>query len=273
MKQTSKSPPFSSLHDAGVCAWQPRNPNKETVGKLRGSEVVFEGFGTNGVMVLFISYANVMIRPKTPRKDESNFDINGREDKGTQRDSARRNNGHRGILTPSKSTVCPGDSMWMRCDTSDATELGIRESGSKTVLDPDIKFTFEQEEDGALPFLDTLTTINQDRANTIISDPADRSSEIDQVTEALKKCGYPQWLIRKASEPRQPQSKPQDSQGTGGKNRKTLVVLPYVKGVSEPLRRIFAAHGVSTCFRPHLVGHQQNEIRVVLAERIDLPFP
>ncbi|KAI8510905.1 hypothetical protein Bbelb_118210 [Branchiostoma belcheri] len=66
-----------------------------------------------------------------------------------------------------------------------------------------------------------------------------------------KECGYPQWLIRKASEPRQPRSKPQDSQGTGGKNRKTLVVLPYVKGVSEPLRRIFAAHGVSTCFRPH----------------------
>ncbi|KAI8484583.1 hypothetical protein Bbelb_376900 [Branchiostoma belcheri] len=156
-------------------------------------------------------------------------------------------------------------------------------------LDPDIKFTFEQEEDGALPFLDTLTTLNPNRslrvsiyrkathtdqylhffsnhplehklgviktllhrANTIIRDPADRSSEIEHVTEALKKCGYPQWLIRKASEPRQPRSKPQDSQGTGGKNRKTLVVLPYVKGVSEPLRRIFAAHGVSTCFRPH----------------------
>ncbi|KAI8502143.1 hypothetical protein Bbelb_197310 [Branchiostoma belcheri] len=89
------------------------------------------------------------------------------------------------------------------------------------------------------------------RANTTISDPADRSSETAHVTEALKKCGYPQWLIRKASEPRQPRSKPQDSQGTGGKNRKTLVVLPYVKGVSEPLCRIFAAHGVSTCFRPH----------------------
>ncbi|KAI8513646.1 hypothetical protein Bbelb_079700 [Branchiostoma belcheri] len=73
-------------------------------------------------------------------------------------------------------------------------------------------------------------------ANTIISDPADRSGEIDHVTEALKKCGYPQWLIRKAYEPRQPRSKPQDShdQGTGGKKRKTLVVLPYVKGVSEP---------------------------------------
>ncbi|KAI8505480.1 hypothetical protein Bbelb_166690 [Branchiostoma belcheri] len=53
-------------------------------------------------MVLLISYANVMIRPKTPRKGESNVDINrgprGREDKGTQRDSARRNNGHRGAI-------------------------------------------------------------------------------------------------------------------------------------------------------------------------------
>ncbi|KAI8484574.1 hypothetical protein Bbelb_376810 [Branchiostoma belcheri] len=160
-------------------------------------------------------------------------------------------------------------------------------------LDPDIKFTFEQEEDGSLPFLDTLTTINQDRslrvsiyrkathtdqylkffsnhpldhklvviktllhrANAIISDPADRSSEIDHVTEALKKCGYPQWLIRKASEPRQPLTKPQDSQGTGGKNRKTLVILPYVKGVSEPLRRIFAAHGVSQHIHIESPGH------------------
>ncbi|KAI8482586.1 carbohydrate binding [Branchiostoma belcheri] len=119
-------------------------------------------------------------------------------------------------------------------------------------LDPDIKFTFDQEKDGALPFLNNN---NQDRANTIISDPADRITEIDHVTEALKKCGYPQWLIKKASEPRQPQSKPHDSQGTGGKNRKTLVVLPYVEGVSEPLRRIFAAHGVSQHIHIESPGH------------------
>ncbi|KAI8516524.1 hypothetical protein Bbelb_051050 [Branchiostoma belcheri] len=48
-------------------------------------------------------------------------------------------------------------------------------------------------------------------------------------------------------------TKPTDSNQYQSKNKspKTgLVVLPYRKGLSEGLRRIFAAHGIKTCFRP-----------------------
>ncbi|KAI8494421.1 hypothetical protein Bbelb_276470 [Branchiostoma belcheri] len=84
-------------------------------------------FGAHDVIALLINYANVMIRPKTPRKGESNVDINrglrGPEDKGTQRDSARRNNGH---LRPTRGVKkgCPG-MPWDGGPTSVETSLKL----------------------------------------------------------------------------------------------------------------------------------------------------
>ncbi|CAH1242829.1 HMCN1 [Branchiostoma lanceolatum] len=153
-------------------------------------------------------------------------------------------------------------------------------------LDPDIKFTSEKEQDRTLPFLDTLTTIQDDgslrlsiyrkpthtdqylnfrsnhplehklgvvktllhRADTIITDPHDRETEKQHIKQALKDCGYPKWAIDKATAPKPPQ---QNNRNPGTKERdKGRITLPYIKTVSEPLRRIFASHGISTCFKP-----------------------
>ncbi|CAH1259177.1 Hypp2188 [Branchiostoma lanceolatum] len=153
-------------------------------------------------------------------------------------------------------------------------------------LDPDIKFTSEKEQDRTLPFLDTLTMIQDDgslclniyrkpthtdqylnfrsnhplehklgvvktllhRADMIITDLHDRETEKQHIKQALKDCGYPKWAIDKATAPKPPQ---QNNRNPGTRERDNgRITLPYIKTVSEPLRRIFASHGISTCFKP-----------------------
>ena len=156
-------------------------------------------------------------------------------------------------------------------------------------LDPDIKFTTEGEQDRSLPFLDTLTVIQDDgsirvkiyrkpthtdqylnfssnhpldhklgvirtlfhRADSIITDPQDKNHEREHVKQALTKCGYPQWAINKATSQKPPQHSDRNNHnpGTATLNR-GFVILPYIQGISEALRRIFSSHGVKTCFRP-----------------------
>ncbi|KAI8486248.1 hypothetical protein Bbelb_359640 [Branchiostoma belcheri] len=83
------------------------------------------------------------------------------------------------------------------------------------------------------------------RANTIVSDPQDLETEKSHLTQALKTCGFPQWAINKATCPKPPNTKP-----SAGTKSKGLVVLPYIKDLSEALRRIFISHGIATCFKP-----------------------
>ncbi|KAI8516702.1 hypothetical protein Bbelb_052830 [Branchiostoma belcheri] len=82
------------------------------------------------------------------------------------------------------------------------------------------------------------------KANTIVSDPQDLETEKSHLTQALKTCGYSQWAINKATCPRSPNNKP----STGAKS-KGLVVLPYIKDLSEALRRIFMSHDIFSCTR------------------------
>ncbi|KAI8478716.1 hypothetical protein Bbelb_435510 [Branchiostoma belcheri] len=82
-------------------------------------------------------------------------------------------------------------------------------------LDPDIKFTSESEQDRTLPFLDTLTRI-QDKSSLCL-------------TIYRKPTHTDQHLNFRSNHP-----------------------LEHKLGgtVSEPLHRIFASHGISTCFKP-----------------------
>ncbi|KAI8513697.1 hypothetical protein Bbelb_080210 [Branchiostoma belcheri] len=83
------------------------------------------------------------------------------------------------------------------------------------------------------------------RANAIVSDPQDLETEKSHLTQALKTCGYPQWATNKATCPKPPNTKP-----SAGTKSKGLVVLLYIKDLSEALRRIFISHGIATCFKP-----------------------
>ncbi len=112
-----------------------------------------------------------------------------------------------------------------------------------------IKFTYEEESDNAIPFLDTRiikksdgslklciyrkpTHTDQylqfhshhplhhklgvvrtliDRKESIVSEDKDRQKENDHINSALGQCGYPKWAINKVTNERQ-QPKPKQKQ-------------------------------------------------------------
>ena len=160
-------------------------------------------------------------------------------------------------------------------------------------IDPtgSIKFTYEQEQDQQIPFLDTLVTRKEDgsvklqvyrkkthtdqylnfsshhpiqhklgvirtlfdRCENIVSEENDRKVEEEHIREAMKKCGYPNWTFKKVKHQKYLKSKKVKSKNdkTDRSKSKHLAVLPYVKGVSDPLERIFRQHNVATAVKPH----------------------
>ena len=164
-------------------------------------------------------------------------------------------------------------------------------------IDPNIQFTTEAEEDGCLAFLDTSTVRQLDgtlkikvfrkqthtdqyllfdsnhpiehklgvvrtlhnRANTIVTDPRDKQEEVSHVNEALAACGYPSWAIRKATAEKVTTNKDNRQINTGTVNQKGKkpVVLPYLQGLSEALRRKFATYHIPVYFKPQNTLRQQ----------------
>ncbi|XP_072033338.1 uncharacterized protein [Amphiura filiformis] len=150
-------------------------------------------------------------------------------------------------------------------------------------LDPDIKFTTEGEEDRSLAFLDTSTVIQADgsleiyrkpihtdqylhfssnhplehkfgviqtlfdRAESVITKTQAVVEEKQHITQALTKCGYPEWAFNKINKPKSAKSNHnRDSTVTS----KGQVVLPYIKGISEALRRNLQKVGIRVTFKP-----------------------
>ena len=72
----------------------------------------------------------------------------------------------------------------------------------------------------------------------------DRSSEEGHIKDALGKCGYPAWAMVKVKNRRE---HPKDKKERDSKGQ---VTIPYVKGTSEAISRIFKKHGVDTAMRP-----------------------
>jgi hypothetical protein len=157
-----------------------------------------------------------------------------------------------------------------------------------------IKFTCEEEEDGKIPFLDTLIVKKDDgsvkllvyrkkthtdqylnftshhplhqklgvirtllyRKDTIVTEEADKLNEEIHIINALKNCGYPDWSVKSVKEKMtSSEIKRKDKNKTGEKS-KGLVVIPYVKGLSEAIDRVFRKHGVTTAMKPHCTLRQ-----------------
>ncbi len=155
-----------------------------------------------------------------------------------------------------------------------------------------IKFTHEEEQEGCIPFLDTLivrkdsgsikllvyrkkTHTDQylnfeshhplhqklgvirtllDRGQNIVTEESDQLVEENKVITALKGCGYPNWAFTKVKDQMKNNTKTKETKRThkdGEKKTKGMVVIPYVKGLSETVQRIFRRHNISTAMKPH----------------------
>ena len=154
-------------------------------------------------------------------------------------------------------------------------------------IDPHIKFTIETSNDGCLPFLDTLVCRREDghlytkvykkpthtnqylafdsnhqastkigiirtlylRAKTIITEPTDLEQENMEIEQCLSNCGYPKWALRRGKQSVYHPTPTRQTPNDPTDQPKSTIVLPYVRGLSENLRRIFNKHKIRTCFK------------------------
>ncbi|XP_066289685.1 uncharacterized protein [Branchiostoma lanceolatum] len=152
-----------------------------------------------------------------------------------------------------------------------------------------IQFTYEEEEKGTLPFLDTLlvrkgdgsvkllvyrksTHTDQylnfqshhplhqklgvirtlmDRCNAVVTEDQDKELETQHIKRALMRCGYPEWTFQKVEQQRRrKQTEKTKTSKQQEEKAKGMVIIPYIKGVTEPLERMFRKHNVATAVRP-----------------------
>ena len=97
------------------------------------------------------------------------------------------------------------------------------------------------------------------RAKSIVSDLGERIKELDHVKTALGYNGYPDWMLAETreegrvdtSEENIMEAETSTERATNEKEKKKRpVVIPYIKGFSEELRRSFGAFGTPTYFKP-----------------------
>ena len=82
----------------------------------------------------------------------------------------------------------------------------------------------------------------------------DRKEERNTIKNALNICGYPDWTIKRVEENLKNK---EDNKGKGNSRQesseknKGMVVLPYVRGVSEELARIYKKRQIASAMKPH----------------------
>ena len=100
-----------------------------------------------------------------------------------------------------------------------------------------------------------------DRMNSVVTEEEDRSLEEKHVRAALRNCGYPEWAMDKVKSQMQHKSEvaknPRPKKDSSEERSKGMVVIPYVNGLSERIRRIFKKHKVRTAMKKQ-EGHSQN---------------
>ena len=155
--------------------------------------------------------------------------------------------------------------------------------------DEHIKWTSEEEQNGILPYIDAKTHRKEDgslkltvfrkpthtdqylnyqsnhhishklavpktllnRADTVITDETDMPSEEAHIKKALKKCGYPEWTVKRRKkiseqelEEKRKSKKEQESESIG------RIFIPYIKGTSEKIARELRKHNAQVIYMP-----------------------
>ena len=168
-----------------------------------------------------------------------------------------------------------------------------------------IKFTNEEMQEQKLPFLDVKLIVNNDgslrlqiyrkpthtdqylmfdshhplehklsvirtllsRKDEIVTEESDRTEEERHVKSVLKTCKYPDWAIdrvekelrdKKQGKQKQKPEKPEQQ-------HRGQVILPYISGVTEKIRRSMKKRGIQCPARPHqtirkMVVHPKDKI-------------
>ena len=91
--------------------------------------------------------------------------------------------------------------------------------------------------------------VDRTLTGTTMSQPLKRTRPLSPSTSRMHlipvMCGYPKWLIQRGQRKRQP--RPRDPKED---KNKPLVVIPYVKGTSERIKRILEKRNLDVALRP-----------------------
>ena len=87
------------------------------------------------------------------------------------------------------------------------------------------------------------------RADTVVTNPDDKDHEIKHVKTAPKHCGYKDWSFKRACVAKKDQITTNNQDSAKTTKYKTNVVIPYVQGVSEQIKRVFGQYGASAAFK------------------------
>ena len=96
-----------------------------------------------------------------------------------------------------------------------------------------------------------------DRAHSVITEEGEIKKEEEHIKQALKMCQYPDWTFNKTKEKmeeaklRGKNTKRKDKIDPGRENR-GMVTLPYIKGVTERIQRVFHKYRIQAPVKPHL---------------------
>ena len=173
-------------------------------------------------------------------------------------------------------------------------------------IDPtdNIKFTHEEMVDRHIPFLDALVHVNNDgsikftvyrkpthtnqylsfsshhhishkisvirtlvdRAETVVTKPVDKSKEFENIKAALGNCGYPKWIVEDTRRRMEEKKNKPRGQAKNKEKSKGHIIIPYIHGLSERLRRVFKQHHIGTTFKPvnkisQMIVHPKDKIK------------
>ena len=98
---------------------------------------------------------------------------------------------------------------------------------------------------------------------TCVTEEADKITEKLNITQSLKICGYKDWVFDTAT----PRNSNRRHSNSNGIRYRGSVVIPYVRGASEALRRILGKSGIAVHFKP------QNTLRSLLVAPKDKTSP
>ena len=77
-------------------------------------------------------------------------------------------------------------------------------------------------------------------AESIVTDPTDKDTEIAHVKNSLKNCGYTDWTFFRG-QPKEQDILPRPE--ASSTSTRVFVTIPYIEGLSEKLRRAFKTAG------------------------------
>ena len=87
-----------------------------------------------------------------------------------------------------------------------------------------------------------------DRAKTIPSSSDQPSKEMKHVTAALVANGYPKRFVIDVSKPKRPS---QQLSTTAPDAARGFCILPYIKGTTEPIKRVLSNYNIKVAQKPH----------------------